>query len=65
MINRLIEVALKHRFMVVILYLGLAGWGWWALTATPITSPAIGGPVSLPTFPRLSAATPVGDFPLP
>src|SRR4051795_13131484 len=36
MINRLIDVALKNRFIVVVLYLGLAGWGWWALTATPI-----------------------------
>src|SRR6187200_873058 len=36
MINRLIDVALKHRFIVVVLYLGLAGWGWWALTSTPI-----------------------------
>ena len=31
MINRLIDVALKNRFIVVVLYLGLAGWGWWAL----------------------------------
>ena len=36
MINRLIDVSLKNRFMVVVLYLGLAGWGWWALTSTPI-----------------------------
>ncbi len=36
MINRLIDVALKNRFMVVVLYLGLGGWGWWALTSTPI-----------------------------
>ncbi|MGE0594101.1 MAG: CusA/CzcA family heavy metal efflux RND transporter [Vicinamibacterales bacterium] len=36
MINRLIDVALKHRFIVIALYLGLAGWGWWALRATPI-----------------------------
>src|SRR5690606_3521521 len=36
MINRLIDVALRNRFIVVALYLGLAGWGWWALTATPI-----------------------------
>src|SRR5687767_7391531 len=36
MINRLIDVALKHRFIVIALYLGLAGWGWWALGATPI-----------------------------
>jgi Cu(I)/Ag(I) efflux system membrane protein CusA/SilA len=36
MINRLIELALKNRFIVVASYVGLAGWGWWALTATPI-----------------------------
>jgi Cu(I)/Ag(I) efflux system membrane protein CusA/SilA len=36
MINRLIDVALRNRFIVVALYLALAGWGWWALTATPI-----------------------------
>src|SRR5512145_2828911 len=36
MINRLIDVALKNRFIVVALYLGLAAWGWWALGATPI-----------------------------
>src|SRR4051794_12498017 len=36
MIHRLIDVALKNRFIVVAVYLGLAGWGWWALTSTPI-----------------------------
>src|SRR3982751_3482395 len=36
MINRLIDVALRNRFIVVVVYLGLAGWGWWALNATPI-----------------------------
>jgi Cu(I)/Ag(I) efflux system membrane protein CusA/SilA len=36
MINRLIDVALKNRLIVLALYLGLAGWGWWALTSTPI-----------------------------
>ena len=36
MINRLIDVALKNRFIVVVVYLGLAAWGWWALGATPI-----------------------------
>jgi signal transduction histidine kinase len=35
-INRLIDVARKNRFVVVVVYLGLAGWGWWALTSTPI-----------------------------
>src|SRR5215216_4792838 len=36
MINRLIELSLKNRVVVVALYLALAMWGWWALTATPI-----------------------------
>src|ERR671918_500847 len=36
MINRLIDVALKNRFIVIALYLALAAWGWWALGATPI-----------------------------
>src|SRR5918994_340521 len=36
MINRLIDVALKNRFIVVVVYLGLAGWGLWALMSTPI-----------------------------
>jgi Cu(I)/Ag(I) efflux system membrane protein CusA/SilA len=36
MINRLIDAALRNRFVVIVAYLGLAGWGWWALRATPI-----------------------------
>ena len=36
MINRLIDVALRNRFIVIAVYVALAGWGWWALTATPI-----------------------------
>src|SRR5262245_10505463 len=36
MINRLIDVALKQRVLVVLVYAVLAGWGWWALRATPI-----------------------------
>ena len=36
MINRLIEISLKNRFIVVALFVGLAGWGWWAVKATPI-----------------------------
>src|SRR5436190_17633097 len=36
MINRLIELSLKNRVVVVAVYLALAGWGWWALMATPI-----------------------------
>src|SRR5574338_1325724 len=36
MINRLIDVSLRNRFIVIALYVGLAAWGWWALGATPI-----------------------------
>src|SRR5918997_1375561 len=36
MINRLIDVALHNRFIVVACYVGLGAWGWWAVTATPI-----------------------------
>src|SRR4026209_1306923 len=36
MINRLIDVALKNRIIVVAVSVGLAGWGWWALTSSPI-----------------------------
>src|SRR5882672_1576347 len=36
MVNRLIELSLKNRFIVLALYGGLIGWGWWALIGTPI-----------------------------
>src|SRR3954467_13891047 len=36
MINRLIELSLRNRSIIVALYLGLAAWGWWAVGATPI-----------------------------
>jgi Cu(I)/Ag(I) efflux system membrane protein CusA/SilA len=36
MINRLIEIALRNRALVVALYLGLAAWGYWALLSTPV-----------------------------
>jgi copper/silver efflux system protein len=36
MINRLIELSLKHRFLVILAYIALAGWGYWAATKTPI-----------------------------
>src|ERR671911_2668212 len=36
MIRRLIEFSLRHRLLIAVAYAGLAGWGWWALTATPI-----------------------------
>ena len=36
MINKLIELSLRNRFLVVAGFIGLGGWGWWAVTATPI-----------------------------
>src|SRR3954449_10144883 len=36
MINRLIELSVRNRFVVIALFAALAGWGWWALRATPI-----------------------------
>src|SRR6201982_1063705 len=36
MISRLIEFAMRNRALVIALYLGLAGWGYWARKATPI-----------------------------
>jgi len=36
MVNWLIEVSMRYRAVVVALYLGLAGWGYWALLSTPI-----------------------------
>src|SRR5574341_2573176 len=36
MINKLLELSLRNRVLVVLAYVALAGWGWWALRATPI-----------------------------
>ncbi len=36
MINRLIELSLRNRGLVIAIYLGLAVWGYWALLRTPI-----------------------------
>jgi Cu(I)/Ag(I) efflux system membrane protein CusA/SilA len=36
MINRLIEMSLRNRGLIIALYLGLALWGYWALLHTPI-----------------------------
>src|SRR5262250_2874339 len=36
MINRIIEISLKNRFIILAAYLLLAGWGYWALLRTPI-----------------------------
>src|SRR6201982_2139852 len=36
MINKLIEFSLKNRFLILLAYAFLAGWGYWALLHTPI-----------------------------
>ena len=36
MINWLIEVSLRHRFLVIALFLLLGAWGYWALRTIPI-----------------------------
>src|SRR5207237_3156954 len=36
MIQRLIEFSLRNRGLVIAIYFGLAGWGYWALLRTPI-----------------------------
>jgi Cu(I)/Ag(I) efflux system membrane protein CusA/SilA len=35
-IDRLIEISLKNRFSVVLLWIGIAGWGLWAMLRAPI-----------------------------
>jgi len=36
MVNRIVELSLRHRALVIGLAVVLGGWGWWAATATPI-----------------------------
>jgi len=36
MIDRLIELSLRNRFLVVALWMGIAGWGLWAMLRAPI-----------------------------
>ncbi len=36
MINKLLELSLRNRFLVVAAFISLGAWGWWALRATPI-----------------------------
>jgi Cu(I)/Ag(I) efflux system membrane protein CusA/SilA len=35
-IDRIVEFSLKNRFLVVVFYLGIAAWGYWALLASPV-----------------------------
>jgi Cu(I)/Ag(I) efflux system membrane protein CusA/SilA len=36
MINKLLELSLRNRFLVVAAFISLGAWGWWALRTTPI-----------------------------
>ena len=36
MVNRIVELSVKYRVVVIGLALALGAWGWWAATATPI-----------------------------
>ena len=36
MIDRIIEFSLRNRFLVIAFYLGIAAWGYWALTQSPV-----------------------------
>ena len=36
MINGLIEVSLRHRFLIIVGFLLIGGWGYWALLTTPL-----------------------------
>ena len=36
MLNRVIELSLQNRLIVILLACGLGAWGWWAATATPV-----------------------------
>src|SRR5918994_2010780 len=36
MLNRIIELSLKNRVLVVALACALGAWGWWAAVATPV-----------------------------
>jgi Cu(I)/Ag(I) efflux system membrane protein CusA/SilA len=36
MIDRLIDLSLRNRFLVVALWMGIAGWGLWAMLRAPI-----------------------------
>src|SRR5437870_5360119 len=36
MINRLIEFSMRNRYLIVLFYIAIAAWGYWALLATPI-----------------------------
>src|SRR5271154_6946352 len=36
MIDRIIELSLRNKFLIVALWIGIAGWGLWAMLKAPI-----------------------------
>jgi copper/silver efflux system protein len=36
MIDRIIELSLRNKFLIVALWIGIAGWGFWAMLKAPI-----------------------------
>jgi copper/silver efflux system protein len=36
MIDRVIELSLRNKFLVVMLWIGIVGWGLWAMLRAPI-----------------------------
>src|SRR5258708_40211186 len=36
MIDRIIELSLRNKFLVALLWIGIAGWGLWAMLPAPI-----------------------------
>jgi copper/silver efflux system protein len=36
MIGRIIEMSVRNRFLILLAYIAIAGWGYWALLRTPI-----------------------------
>src|SRR5213595_947050 len=36
MINWIIEFSMRNKYMILLFYIGIAAWGYWALLSTPI-----------------------------
>jgi Cu/Ag efflux pump CusA len=41
MIDRVIELSLRNKFLVVMLWIGIAGWGLWAMLPRRMASPLL------------------------
>src|SRR3990172_3071378 len=58
MINWLIEVSLRHRFLVMGFFILLGGWGYWALLTTPIDAPPALSDTQVIVFPDWTGRSP-------